>query len=82
LADEGLSVKDIAKRVRRHEFRVRKALGHGEHYSAEELDAATVRLAELDAALKGASRLAGELELSRALVELTATREPAAAGVS
>jgi DNA polymerase III subunit delta len=80
LADEGLSTKEIAKRVRRHEFRVRKALGHGEKYSAEELDAATVRLAKLDAALKGASRLAGELELSRALVELTSPRETAPAG--
>ena len=104
LADDGLSTKEIAKRVRRHEFRVRKALGHAENYSPEELDRATVRLAELDdalemglasepfhrkkdapptdEALKGASRLAGELELSRALVELTSAREPivAAAG--
>ena len=80
LADEGLSTKEIAKRVRRHEFRVRKALGHGEKYSAEELDGATVRLAKLDAALKGASRLAGELELSRALVELTSPRETVPAG--
>jgi DNA polymerase III subunit delta len=82
LADEGLSTKEIAKRVRRHEFRVRKALGHAENYSAEELDAATVRLAALDAALKGASRLAGELELSRALIELTSPREAASAASS
>ncbi len=79
LADEGLPTKEIAKRVRRHEFRVKKALGHAESYSAEELDVATVRLAELDAALKGASRLAGELELSRALVELADTRRDAVA---
>jgi DNA polymerase III delta subunit len=79
LADDGLSTKEIAKRVRRHEFRVRKALGHSENYSAEELDAATVRLAALDASLKGGSRLAADLELSRALVELT-SREPAPAG--
>ncbi len=76
LADEGLSTKEISKRVRRHEFRVRKALGHAENYSAEELDTATVRLAELDAALKGASRTPGELELTRALVDLTLAREP------
>lgn len=74
LADEGLPIKEIAKRVRRHEFRVKKALGHAESYSSEELDSATVRLAELDAALKGASRLAGELELSRALIELIESR--------
>lgn len=78
LADEGLGVRDIAKRLRKHEFRVRKALGHAENYSRDELDGAVVRLAELDAALKGASRLAGELELERALVELVRTPEPAA----
>jgi DNA polymerase III delta subunit len=80
LADEGLSTKEISKRVRRHEFRIRKALGHAENYSAEELDAATVRLAALDAALKGESRLAGELELIRALVEMTSPREPSPIG--
>jgi DNA polymerase-3 subunit delta len=77
LAGEGLGVREIAKRVRRHEFRVRKALAHAENYASDELDAAVVRLAALDAALKGASRLTGELELERALVDLTAQREPA-----
>jgi DNA polymerase-3 subunit delta len=78
LQEEGLSVRDIAKRLRKHEFRVRKALGHAENYSRDELDDAVVRLAELDAALKGASRLAGELELERALVEIVRTPEAAA----
>lgn len=73
LAAEGLGVKDIAKRLRKHEFRVRKAMAHGENYSRDELDAAVVRLAALDEALKGGSRLAGELELERALTELVAT---------
>lgn len=82
LADEGIGTKEIAKRLRRHEFRVRKALGHAENYSSQELDAATVRLAELDGALKGASRLPGELELERALLDLTAEREPAVAPAS
>lgn len=77
LAEEGLNARDIAKRLRKHEFRVRKALGHAENYSRDELDAAVVRLAELDAALKGASRLAGEIELERALVELIRVPEPA-----
>lgn len=80
LADDGVPIKEIAKRLRRHEFRVRKALGHAQNYSTEELDDATVRLAALDAALKGASRLAGELELSRALLDLTARREPVGVG--
>jgi DNA polymerase III subunit delta len=77
LSEEGLGVKDIAKRLRKHEFRVRKALGHAENYTRDELDEAVIRLAELDAALKGSSRLAGELELERAIVELVRAPEPA-----
>jgi DNA polymerase III delta subunit len=79
LADEGLGARDIAKRLRKHEFRVRKAIGHAENYSRDELDAAVVRLAALDASLKGASRLAGEIELERALVELVPAPEAAPA---
>lgn len=71
LAAEGVGAREIAKRVKVHEFRVRKALGHADRYSGEELDAAVVRLAALDAALKGASRLSGALELTRALADLT-----------
>ena len=77
LSEEGLGVKDIAKRLRKHEFRVRKALGHAENYTRDELDEAVIRLASLDASLKGASRLAGELELERAIVELVRSQEPA-----
>jgi DNA polymerase III delta subunit len=77
LQEEGLGARDIAKRLRKHEFRVRKALGHAENYSRDELDEAVVRLAQLDAALKGASRLAGELELERALIEIVRRPEPA-----
>ena len=77
LSEEGLGVKDIAKRLRKHEFRVRKALGHAENYTRDELDEAVIRLAELDSALKGASRLAGEFELERAIVELVRRPEPA-----
>ena len=75
LAEEGLGAKDIAKRLRKHEFRVRKALGHAENYTRDELDDAVIRLAALDASLKGASRLAGELELERAIVELVQAPE-------
>jgi DNA polymerase III delta subunit len=78
LAEEGLGVKDIAKRLRKHEFRVRKALGHADNYTRDELDEAVIRLAALDAALKGASRLTGELELERTIVELVRAPEPAA----
>jgi DNA polymerase-3 subunit delta len=79
LASEGLSTRDIANRVKKHEFRVRKALSHAERYSRDELEIAIVRLAELDAALKGASRLASEIELERTLVEVTKAAEPARA---
>lgn len=79
LAEEGLGARDIAKRVKKHEFRVRKALAHAERYTREELEDAVIRLADLDAALKGASRLAGELELQRTLIEITRPAEPARA---
>jgi DNA polymerase III delta subunit len=77
LSEEGLGVKDISKRLRKHEFRVRKALGHADNYTRDELDDAVIRLAALDAALKGASRLTGELELERAIVEIVRAPEHA-----
>jgi DNA polymerase III subunit delta len=76
LAEEGLGTREIAKRLGlRSEFPARKALAHSENYSREELDAAIVRLAELDAAIKGGSRLSAELELERALVDVTRSRQ-------
>ena len=80
LATEGLPAREIAKRLKVHEFRIRKALAHADRYSQDELDAAVVRLAALDAAIKGASRLSGEHELTRTLVEMTRPAEPAASG--
>jgi DNA polymerase-3 subunit delta len=79
LTGEGLSAREIASRLRKHEFRVRKAREHADRYTRDELDAAVVRLAELDAALKGASRLSAELELERGLIEVTRAPEPARA---
>jgi DNA polymerase-3 subunit delta len=78
LAHDGLASREVARRLDVHEFRARKALAQTENYSPDELDGALVRLAELDAALKGASRLSGELELVRALVEITRPAAPAA----
>jgi len=80
LAAEGIAGREIAKRLKLHEFRVKKALGHADRYSEDELDAAVIRLAALDAAIKGASRLPSELVLTRTLVELTRAREPAPTG--
>ena len=79
LASEGLGTAEVAKRLRIKEYPARKALGHARNYSRDELDAAIVRLAELDAALKGASRLSAELELERALLDVTDAPEPARA---
>ena len=77
LAEEGLRSKDVATRLKIKEFPARKALSHAEKYTREELDAALVRLADLDAALKGASRLSAELELERTLVAITGPVERA-----
>ena len=71
LAEEGLGVREVASRLKIKDFPARKALQHAERYSREELDSALVRLAELDAAIKGASRLSVELELVRALIDVT-----------
>ena len=75
LAEEGLGTREIAKRLGVKEYPARKAVAHSENYSREELDAAVVRLAELDAAIKGASRLSSELELERALADVTRPRQ-------
>lgn len=71
LADEGIAPRDAAGKLKLHPFAAEKAFAHAANYSTEELEHALVRLAELDLALKGNSRLSGELELERALVEVT-----------
>lgn len=71
LADEGIAPRDAAGKLKLHPFAAEKAFAHAANYSTEELEHALVRLAELDLALKGKSRLSGELELERALVEVT-----------
>jgi DNA polymerase-3 subunit delta len=73
LEAEGLSAKDAAARLRQHPFYVQKLYAQGRNFSAAELRRATVRLAELDHALKGGSRLPPDLELERALIEVTET---------
>jgi DNA polymerase-3 subunit delta len=71
LADEGVRPKDAAGRLKMHPFAAEKALAQAASFSTDELSAATVRLAQLDAAVKGGSRLPTELELDRALVDVT-----------
>ena len=80
LEAEGLSSKDAAARLKQHPFYVQKLYAQARNFSPEELRHATVRLARLDHALKGGSRLPSDLELERALIEITQphTREPSA----
>jgi DNA polymerase-3 subunit delta len=76
LAAEGVKPKEAAERLKLHPFRAQKLQRQAEGFSDEELDGAVVRLASLDGALKGQSRLTGDLEVQRTLVELT--RRPGA----
>jgi DNA polymerase-3 subunit delta len=71
LAAEGVVARDAASKLKLHPYAAEKAFGHAGNYTADELAHAVARLADLDLALKGGSRLAGELELERALVDVT-----------
>jgi len=78
-ADEGLSAREAAARLKRHPFYVEKLYAQARNYEPEELRAAVVRLAALDHAVKGGSRLAVDLELERAVIDITRSREAATA---
>ncbi len=80
LEAQGVSSKDAASRLKQHPFYVGKLYQQARNFGPDELVGATVRLAELDHALKGGSRLAPELELERTLVEITAARRGPGAG--
>jgi DNA polymerase-3 subunit delta len=68
----GIRPKDAMKELNvRFEFQAQRAFQFARNYSEAELDDALVRVAELDHAIKGGSRLSPELELQRALVDLT-----------
>ena len=82
LAGEGISSREAAARLKKHPFYVQKLFEQAANFSVDELRDALVRLAELDLALKGGSRLAGDLELARAVVEITRGREPARAAAA
>jgi len=76
LAADGVRAKEAAGKLRMHPFYAEKLFRQAEAFSPEELGDATVRLAELDGALKGRSKLAPDLEVQRALIDLT--RRPGA----
>jgi DNA polymerase-3 subunit delta len=77
MAAEGMSARQAADRLKKNRYYVEKLYEQAGNFTPDELREAIVRLAELDLALKGGSRLAAELEFDRALVDLTRPREPA-----
>jgi len=75
LREQGVRPADALSQLgTRSAFYAEKLSKQSEEFSAAELESATVRLAELDLALRSDSRLAPDLELQRALLELTAER--------
>jgi DNA polymerase III subunit delta len=81
LRDSGVRSADAMSQLgTRSAFYADKLYRQSEEFSGGELGSATVRLAELDLALKGGSRLAPDLELQRALLDVS--REPGGASPS
>jgi DNA polymerase-3 subunit delta len=74
---EGVPPAAAAERLKRNRYYVQKLYEQAGNFSEEELDDAIVRLARLDLALKGGSKLPGELEFTRALIDLTRVAESA-----
>jgi DNA polymerase-3 subunit delta len=70
-AQQGLGAREAATRLGKHPYVIEKAFAQARNFSDIELRRATVRLAALDLALKGGSRLPAELEFERALIDLT-----------
>ena len=66
-----MSSKEAASQLKLNPYYAGKLYRQAEGFSEEELDDAVLRLAELDGALKGQSRLAPDLEVQRTLVDLT-----------
>jgi DNA polymerase-3 subunit delta len=77
---EGVPPAAAAERLKRNRFYVQKLYEQARNFSPEELGEAIVRLAQLDWALKGGSRLSGELEFARALLDIT--RRPGVASTA
>jgi len=68
---QGVPPSAGAERLKRNRYYVQKLYEQARNFSPDELGEAVVRLADLDWALKGGSRLPGELVFARTLVEIT-----------
>ena len=87
LAAEGVPPAAAAERLKRNRFYVQKLYEQAGNFSPEELGDAIVRLAQLDLSVKGGSKLPGELEFTRALIDITqrsedSRRSPGARGAA
>ena len=79
LAAEGVTTKQAAEKMKKNRYYVEKLYQQAGSFTADELRGAIVRLARLDRDLKGGSRLGGELEFARGLLDATRPAERAAA---
>jgi DNA polymerase-3 subunit delta len=71
LAAEGVRPRDAASKLKMHPYAAENAFRQAQQFSEHELRQAAISLSRLDLALKGNSRLGGELEFERTLVALT-----------
>jgi DNA polymerase III delta subunit len=78
LAARGQGSNEAAAELKLNPYFARKLFAQAEGFSDEELGDAVVRLAELDGALKGQSKLTADLEVQRAIVALTSRPGPPA----
>jgi DNA polymerase III subunit delta len=74
LLEEGLRPKDAAAKLGMKPFPGEKLARQADEFSLEELREAIVRLARLDHALKGGSKLAPDLELQLAVTDVARER--------
>ena len=70
LLEEGLRPKDAGAKLGMKPFPGEKLARQADEFTLEELREAIVRLARLDHALKGGSKLAPDLELQLAVTDL------------
>jgi DNA polymerase-3 subunit delta len=71
LLDAGATQADVARELGLKPYPAQKLLAQARAFSRQELAAAVVRLADLDLAVKGGSRLDPRLELELALADIT-----------
>jgi DNA polymerase III subunit delta len=69
--DEGGSQADVARDLNLKPFPAGKLVGQARSFARDDLGRAVVRLADLDLAVKGGSRLDARFELELALAEIT-----------